>query len=619
MVRFPSAPTQPVTMFSTISTLGVVDPDGDLDDLLWSSFELIADATCALAGFTVVSLTVRVGEAVRCVAVSGNDDARAALLGTDAPLSIVEEVIACGTRHGQYVFLPAGGAFPDSFAEHVWVPPIEADGDPERWQPEDALLAPLLDDDGQIIGALSLDMPADGRRPGDADWEPLQVYAEHARNGLLAALERLRVAEKLHQLESARDLIRDAIRDSSEHAGPLEPGEQLAHALRPVGETLLTHFGLAAAWFHIVAGPGPDPTTLAIQGGPDLPVEEALLPYAEGVSRRLWDGQELAVLTRSRRLDVDASDAAAVELVEDYLARHDVGSILLAPIGVGTACLGLVVMLRPSGAPAWLPVEREAIIEICRDLGGLIAGVISRQRDEQVLSDLRSLETYKSEMVSTVSHELKNPLAAIRTNLELLAETSAPDEAAQLLGAVRRSVARMSAIVEELQGLGTADRIALQEQAPAELDAVLREVCAAHEDVARRRDLRLSLRLPTERVLVAVAASELDRLAGNLVSNAVKYSPAGGEVRITLSSSEEEAVLTVSDDGIGISTEDQAMLFTEFFRTSNAEALLEPGTGLGLVIVRRIVERHGGRIEVDSRLGEGSTFRVHLPCPGASR
>ena len=100
----------------------------------------------------------------------------------------------------------------------------------------------------------------------------------------------------------------------------------------------------------------------------------------------------------------------------------------------------------------------------------------------------------------------------------------------------------------------------------------------------------------------------------NLVSNAVKYTPAGGWVEITTELREDRAVLTVRDTGIGISPEDQDQLFTEFFRSTNPAAVELPGTGLGLAIVRRIVERHQGWIEVESARGVGSTFRVTLPA-----
>ena len=98
------------------------------------------------------------------------------------------------------------------------------------------------------------------------------------------------------------------------------------------------------------------------------------------------------------------------------------------------------------------------------------------------------------------------------------------------------------------------------------------------------------------------------------MSNAVKYTPDGGQVTVRLAACGDEIMLSCSDTGLGISTDDQTQLFREFFRSSNPEALAQPGTGLGLAIVSRIVQRHRGRIEVESELGKGSTFRVLLPA-----
>ncbi len=113
-------------------------------------------------------------------------------------------------------------------------------------------------------------------------------------------------------------------------------------------------------------------------------------------------------------------------------------------------------------------------------------------------------------------------------------------------------------------------------------------------------------------------AEELDRVCANLVSNAVKYTPADGAVsiRVEVAGGQHpgQVVLTVADEGIGISEEDLARLGTEFFRSSNPAAVAQPGTGLGLAIVQRIVRRHHGRLEIESELGKGSIFRVFLPA-----
>jgi len=131
---------------------------------------------------------------------------------------------------------------------------------------------------------------------------------------------------------------------------------------------------------------------------------------------------------------------------------------------------------------------------------------------------------------------------------------------------------------------------------------------------ATRKGVTVRADVPDEEVLALGDATELDRVCANLVSNAVKYTRSGGAVDICVTRTGAEVVLMVTDEGIGISESDRARLGTEFFRSTNPEAVAEPGTGLGLAIVSRVVARHGGRLEIESELGAGSTFRVFLPA-----
>ena len=113
--------------------------------------------------------------------------------------------------------------------------------------------------------------------------------------------------------------------------------------------------------------------------------------------------------------------------------------------------------------------------------------------------------------------------------------------------------------------------------------------------------------------MVVGERDELDRMVLNLISNAIKYTPDGGMVTVSCSIEGEHAVLVCQDDGIGISSDDQARLFDEFFRSGDPAARARPGTGLGLSIVRRVVQRHHGTVTVTSERGSGSTFTVRLP------
>ena len=149
---------------------------------------------------------------------------------------------------------------------------------------------------------------------------------------------------------------------------------------------------------------------------------------------------------------------------------------------------------------------------------------------------------------------------------------------------------------------------------PVDLRWVVGEVVSLVESTARSKGVTLTITLDPEPLVVCGDAVELDRLVGNLVSNAVKYTHAGGTVVVSATRRDGEVELTIADSGLGISDEDQQGLFQAFFRTTNPEALRESGTGLGLATVATIVERHQGRVAVGSQLGEGSTFTVNLPA-----
>jgi signal transduction histidine kinase len=145
---------------------------------------------------------------------------------------------------------------------------------------------------------------------------------------------------------------------------------------------------------------------------------------------------------------------------------------------------------------------------------------------------------------------------------------------------------------------------------PVHLDEVVDDVVTL-TSIADQRRVKV---VAVDDVVAMGDPAELDILVTNLVANAMKYSPADSPVTLTLSREGDEVCFSCSDNGIGIAPEDRAMLFREFFRSDSADVKAQAGTGLGLTIVDRIVTRHAGRIEVDSELGCGSTFRVYLPA-----
>jgi len=151
-------------------------------------------------------------------------------------------------------------------------------------------------------------------------------------------------------------------------------------------------------------------------------------------------------------------------------------------------------------------------------------------------------------------------------------------------------------------------------QAPVDLDAALTDTVELMDIVATGKGVRIDRKPALTPVFVLGDPDELNRALLNLLSNAVKYSDTGDTVTVGVQRIDDEVIFSCADNGLGISEADRSRLFTEFFRSTNRQALDRPGTGLGLAIVQRIVARHRGRIQVSSELGVGTTFSVQLPA-----
>jgi signal transduction histidine kinase len=228
---------------------------------------------------------------------------------------------------------------------------------------------------------------------------------------------------------------------------------------------------------------------------------------------------------------------------------------------------------------------------------------------------LRELDKLKDEFISLVSHELRTPLTSIRGYVELLQEDGGLDEGQlRYLGIVDRNSARLLDLVSDLLFLAQVDAGKLTfELRPVELEVIVAECVEASQPAAQAKEIEL---VASTEPLPAPLQGDPTRLAqvlDNLVSNAIKFTPAGGRVEVRLSAREGMAVLEVQDTGLGLPDDEQDQLFERFFRSSRASENAIPGTGLGLAIAKAIVERHGGRIALESAVNVGTTVRVELP------
>ena len=221
----------------------------------------------------------------------------------------------------------------------------------------------------------------------------------------------------------------------------------------------------------------------------------------------------------------------------------------------------------------------------------------------------------RDHFVAAVSHELRTPLTSVLGHLELLADS--PDLPSSLVGRVEviaRNATRLQELVGDLlQSAQLADgRLAIT-RVPLNLSLLVVDAVEAVSPLARTAGLDLRLDVPEVAVVARADGQRLRQVVDNLLSNAVKYTEPGGSVALRLRQTASTIEISVTDTGIGVAPDEVDRLFRPFFRGANATERQVPGAGLGLNIVRGIVEAHGGQIHVDTTLGAGSTFRVELP------
>ena len=233
---------------------------------------------------------------------------------------------------------------------------------------------------------------------------------------------------------------------------------------------------------------------------------------------------------------------------------------------------------------------------------------------EGVVEGLREVDELKTRFLSTVSHELRTPLTSITGYLQLLERGVVGELAPEQLNYVRvaqRNGERLTALIDDLLTLSRFDagKIDLARD-PVDLAVQLRNLREEMEPVAEKGQSRLVLEAPGE-LVVRGDARRLQQSFANLVSNAIKFNRKGGDVKINASALNGEAIVEVTDEGVGIPPAELKRIGERFFRASTTTDM--PGTGLGLAITREIVERHGGRLEIASEVGKGSSFRIHLP------
>jgi two-component system phosphate regulon sensor histidine kinase PhoR len=244
------------------------------------------------------------------------------------------------------------------------------------------------------------------------------------------------------------------------------------------------------------------------------------------------------------------------------------------------------------------------------------------------LTPLYRVEQMRADFVANASHELRTPLAALSGFIDTLLGPARDDPAARekFLGIMQTQASRMARLIDDLLSLSRIElRAHVNPDVALDLVAIVRQVLDGLQTLAKERDVKLALAAPNDPVTVRGDRDELVRMLENLVENALKYGASGKrvEVRIevikTAGGKADEARIAVRDYGPGIAPEHMPRLTERFYRVDVGQSRAEGGTGLGLALAKHILNRHQGRLEIDSTLGQGSTFTAIVPVDWSAR
>ncbi|NKX92065.1 hypothetical protein HF995_02045 [Sanguibacter hominis ATCC BAA-789] len=335
-----------------------------------------------------------------------------------------------------------------------------------------------------------------------------------------------------------------------------------------------------------------------------------LLPEVPFVRRDLLheaDGEEPELPL----LPLDAAGGSAFIDAIDSVRMSPRGEVYAELAAAGGRHLELHLTRAPRGNGEALLTAQ--LIDVTQQRRADAATLRALEDERAAAEHLRDLNQQKDDFVSTVSHELRTPVTSILGFVELLIdETDPTEEQSRHLAVIERNALRLRNLVEDLLAVGAGAQ-GRAVPVPTDVQALAADVVEELTPSAQRREVTLQL-LPGAPVRGLVAPSDIARVVTNLVTNAIKFTPAGGLVAVQVAERADDVVLTVTDTGVGIKREDLDRVFDRFYRSSSASSRKVPGAGLGLTLVRSLVTRNGGTVDLTSNGTSGTQATVHLPA-----
>jgi signal transduction histidine kinase len=565
--------------------------------------EITADAA-ARAGFKVAALeVVRPQGLLEFVAITGEPDGAAQLLGTGSRVEDMVAAINDGETFGAWTFVAEDAYSPgveEALRDASWVPDIPQTDDDGDWHPMDMLVAEVRDEGGALRALLYLDEPFGLRRLSRDRLESLTDTLSLTLGTITTVIEREEFAHLARSIRAARRMVQSS---PARH--------DVGHLMREARTALLDALSVDELEIHVFMDEHTQTTDgLGFTLDPD--VRDAL----QAAATRTWAHQDRVVIIELGRVWGDPElEADYAEWFTKPLETAGFETLVVAPVGVDDDILGMVICARRTGSRRWTDGESLAALELGHDLGRALANAFATQRERRLLEELRELEESRYRFLRELAHEINNPMTVIAANAEFLATNDLADERdIKRAQAILRGTERLGDL---LDGLAMLSRVS-DPQNPPELEqvdllTVVEDTIGSMAAVAEQAGVGLNLVGSVSPAVVLADHREIASAVTNLVDNAVKYSDRGDEIWLGIARRDEGGLtFTCRDEGIGISAADQADLFDPLFRSTNQEALMRPGTGLGLGIVRQVMQRHGGTVEVDSVLGRGTTVRLHF-------
>ncbi len=233
------------------------------------------------------------------------------------------------------------------------------------------------------------------------------------------------------------------------------------------------------------------------------------------------------------------------------------------------------------------------------------------------ITAMKKMDQMKSDFVSMVAHEIKSPLNSVLMQVKVLLDGLAgdlTDKQREVLSRVSDKIQSLTMLSSELLDLAKIESgLINQEKEELDIPEIAKNQVEFYQDKAQAKSIRLSILQTDHPVSVMGNKNNIEEVVSNLITNAIRYTPEGGEIRVSAGDEKDYACITVSDTGFGIPEEDKDRIFDRFYRVKNEKTRYINGTGLGLAIVKSIIEAHNGMITVDSKVDEGTTFSVYLP------